>query len=174
MDRNEKTEDENTDRDKTMTILQLGSASMLRLNVKVNSKDIVAVIDTGAQVSIISDKVYEMLQNKPPIKKNIVMHGAGRDMKMKTFIIEPIDIGLGTRTYSSEVYIAHMDDDMLLGLAFMRRNHVQLDCCKQQIIINSDTFHMSYGKSKELPRVAKVILPSKTALPPNSAVHING
>lgn len=74
------------------------------------------------------------------------MHGAGRDMKMKTFIIEPIDIGIGTRTYSSEVYVAPMDDDMPLGLDFMRRNHVQLDCCKQQIIINSDTFNMSYGK----------------------------
>lgn len=113
------------------------------------AKDIVAVIDTGAEVTIISDKVYEMLQNKPPIKKHIVMHGAGRDMKMKTFIIEPIDIGIGTRTYSSEVYVAPMDDDMPLELDFMRRNHVQLDCCKQQIIINSDTFHMSYGKSKD-------------------------
>lgn len=42
-----------------------------------------------------------------------------------------------------------------------------------RFIINSDTFHMSYGKSQELPRIAKIILPSKTVLPPNSAVHIN-
>lgn len=58
-DRNEKTfsGDENRDRDKTMTILQLGPASMLRLTVKVNSNDIVAVIDTGTEVNIISDKV---------------------------------------------------------------------------------------------------------------------
>lgn len=102
------------------------------------------------------------------------MHGAGRDMKMKTFIIEPINICIETRTYSSEVYVAPMDAAMLLGLYFMWRNHAQLDCCKHQIIFNSDTFHMSYRKSKGLPRVAKVILPSKTALPSNSAVHING
>lgn len=109
MGKNEKTfsEDENTNKDKTMTILQLGSASMHRLNVKVNFKDIVAVIDTGAEVTIISNKVYEMLQNKPTI-----MHCAGRDMKMKTFIIIPIDIGIGTRTFSSEVYRTLMDDDI--------------------------------------------------------------
>lgn len=114
MGKNEKTfsEDENTNKDKTMTILQLGSASMHRLNVKVNFKDIVAVIDTGAEVTIISNKVYEMLQNKPTIKKHTVMHCAGRDMKMKTFIIEPIDIGIGTRTCSSEVYRTLMDDDI--------------------------------------------------------------
>lgn len=40
------------------------------------------------------------------------MHGAGRDMKMKTFIIEPIDIGIGIRTFSSEVYRTLMDDDI--------------------------------------------------------------
>lgn len=79
-DRNEKTfpGDENRDRDKTITILQLGSASMLRLNVKVIFKDIVAVIDTGAEITIISNEMFEMLQNKPPIKKHTVMHGAGR------------------------------------------------------------------------------------------------
>ena len=38
--------DESTDVDKTMTILQLGSASMLWLDVTVNSTDIAAVIDT--------------------------------------------------------------------------------------------------------------------------------
>lgn len=124
---------------------------MLRLNVEVNSKDIVAVKDTGAEVTIISDKVYEMLQNKPPIKKHTVMHGAGRDMKMKTLISEPIDINIGTRTYPSEVCVAPMDNDMLLGLVldFVRRNHVQLDCCEQQIIINSDTFHT--GKIRNSP-----------------------
>ena len=51
--------DESADVDKTMTILQLGSASMLRLDVKVNSTGIAAVIDTGAEVTIISDRVYE-------------------------------------------------------------------------------------------------------------------
>lgn len=48
-----------------------------------------------------------------------------------------------------------------------------LDCCKQQIMINSDTLHMSYVKSKELPKVSRVTVPNKTVLPPNSAVHIN-
>ena len=43
-----------------------------------------------------------------------MMHGAGRDMKMKTFIIGPV--GIGSRIYPSDVYVAPIDDDMLLGL----------------------------------------------------------
>ena len=166
----------NADIDKTMTILQLGSASMLRLNVKVNSKNITAVIDTGAEVTIISDKVYESLEAKPPVKKRTVMHGAGRNMTMNTCIIGPVDLEIGAKTYTSDVYVAPMDDDMLLGLDFMRKNRVVLDCCKQQIMINSDIFQMSYGKNTEqhIPKIAKVTVPNKTVLPPNSAVHING
>lgn len=41
------------DSDKTMTILQLGSASMLRLSLTVNSKTTVAVVDTAAEATII-------------------------------------------------------------------------------------------------------------------------
>lgn len=52
------------------------------------------------------------------------MYGVGCDMKMKIFIIELIDIGIGIRIYLFEVYIVFMDDDIFLGLDFMRRNYV--------------------------------------------------
>lgn len=63
---------------------------MLRVNLTVASKEIVAVIDTGAEVTIISDKIYESMQKKTPVKKHTIMHGVGRNMKMKTFIIGPV------------------------------------------------------------------------------------
>ena len=104
------------------------------------------------------------------------MLGVGRNMKMKRFIIGPVDIQIGTKIYPSEIYVAPMDDYMLLGLDFMRRNNVVLDCSKQQITINSDVLQLSFGRSKELhmPKVSKVTLPNRTVLPPNSAVHLNG
>ena len=94
----------------------------------------------------------------------------------ETFIIERADIHIGTKIYPSEIYVSPMDDDMLLGLDFMRRNNVVLDCSKQQITINYNVLQLSYGRSKELhiPKEFKDTLASKTFLPPNSAVHING
>lgn len=120
---------------------------MLRVNLTVASKQIVAVIDTGAKVSIISDKIFESMQNKPPVKIHTAMHGVGRNMK--TFIIGPVDMRIGTNTYSSEIYVAPMDDDILLGLNFLRRENVVLDCSKRQITINSDLLQLSFGRSKE-------------------------
>lgn len=108
------------DSDKTMTIFQLGSASMLRLSVIVNSRTTVAVVDTAAEATIISDKVYQSLKIKPPIRRHTFMHGAGRDMKMETFVIGPVDIRIGSCNYPSEIYVAPIDDEML-GLDFLHR-----------------------------------------------------
>lgn len=121
------------DSDKTMTILQLGSASMLFKN----SRTTVAVVDTAAEASIISDKVYQSLKIKPPIRRHTFMHGAGRDMKMETFIIGPVDIRIGSCNYPSEIYAAPIDDEMLLGLDFLHRNNVVIDCSNNQFSINS-------------------------------------
>lgn len=81
-----------TDSDKTMTIFQVGSASMLRLSLTVNSRTTVAVVDTAAKATIISDKVSQSLKIKPPIKRHTFICGAGRDMNMETFVIGPVDI----------------------------------------------------------------------------------
>lgn len=123
------------DSDKTMTILQLGSASMLFKNNC--SRTTVAVVDTAAEASIISDKVYQSLKIKPPIRRHTFMHGAGRDIKMETFIIGPVDIRIGSCNYPSEIYVAPIDDEMLLGLDFLHRNNVVIDCSNNQFSINS-------------------------------------
>jgi hypothetical protein len=53
------------------------------------------------------------LPSKPKYKRHTMMHGAGRDMKMKTFIIGPVNIGIGSRIYPSDIYGVPIDDDML-------------------------------------------------------------
>ncbi len=41
-----------------------------------------AVVDTAAQVTIISDRMFEQLDIKPPVRKKIVLQTAGRRMKI--------------------------------------------------------------------------------------------
>lgn len=46
-----------------------------------------------------------------------------------------------------EVYEAPMDDDMLLGLDLRGEIMYSWTAINNRFIINSDTFHLSYGKS---------------------------
>ena len=159
---------------KTITIKQLGVTSMFRVELQVNKTKVMAVVDTETEVTTISDKLYESLPSKPKSKRHTMMHGAGRDMKMKTFIIGPVNIGIGSRIYPSDIYVVPIDDDMLLGLDFLYKYIVILDCSKNKFVINGENLPMDYGKAKNVPEMSKVTVPGKTVIPLNSVIHING
>lgn len=96
---------------------------MLRFSLTVNSKTTVAVVDTAAEATIITDKPNQSLNIKPPIRRHTFMHGAGWDMKMDTLVIGPVDIKKGSCNYPSEINVAPINDEML-GLVFLHRNNV--------------------------------------------------
>jgi hypothetical protein len=70
--------------DRTFTILNSGTASMLRIPVVCNRRPMAAVIDSAAEVTILSDKIYNSLQEQPKILRKTVMYTAGRGMQMDT------------------------------------------------------------------------------------------
>lgn len=98
-----------------MFIGRMRSSSNINIKVDINK-----VPDTTAQVTIISDKLYESLIPKPPILKRVVLHAAGRDLKMTGCKVGPVIISIGSLAYPNvELYVAPVKDDMLLGLDFL-------------------------------------------------------
>ena len=47
------------------------------------------------------------------------MQAAGREMQMKGTLLQPVQIKIGNRRFKESVYVAPIEDDMLLGLDFM-------------------------------------------------------
>ncbi|CAG2232013.1 unnamed protein product [Mytilus edulis] len=60
----------------------LGSAHLFRCVVRIQNKEVNALIDTGSEVTILKDSVFDALTQKPYIIRETTMHGAGRDMRM--------------------------------------------------------------------------------------------
>jgi hypothetical protein len=103
--------------DRTFTILKTGTASMLRIPVVCNRRPMAAVIDSAAEVTILSDKIYNSLQDRPQILKKTVIYAAGRGMQMDTIIVGPVKLEVGSKSYCTDV--APIDDDMLTGMRSM-------------------------------------------------------
>ena len=85
---------------------------------------LLAVIDTAAEETIISDSIFRELQPSPPYLKKVILHTAGRDRMMDG--VGPVALKLGKTTYPEAVYVASIQDDMLLGLDFMLRHGVDI------------------------------------------------
>jgi hypothetical protein len=55
-------------------------------------------------------------------------------MKIDTFIVEPVNIQIGSKFYKTELYVALIGDDMLLGLNFMVTYNVTVDMGRSTFI----------------------------------------
>ncbi|XP_063411243.1 uncharacterized protein LOC134694174 [Mytilus trossulus] len=105
---------------------QWRSASMLRFTLKVQGQSVISVVDTAAEVTIISDKDFESFIKKPPIKRKTTMQAAERGMHMDAFVVGPVEMKIGERTYRTDIYVAPITNDILLGLDFLVRAKIVL------------------------------------------------
>ena len=99
---------------------------MLSVPVSLQGVKLLAVIDTAAEVTIISDSIFKELQPTPPYLKKVILHTAGRDLRMDGFVVCSVTLKLGGITFPEAVYVALIQDDMLLGLDFMLRHAVDI------------------------------------------------
>ena len=93
----------------------------------VQATPVTAIVDSAAEVTIISDKVYNKLKPKPPVKKHAILHTAGRDMSMKGFIVGPVNVQLGSLTFEEDLYVAPIQDEMLLGIDILQERKINIE-----------------------------------------------
>ncbi|VDI04227.1 Hypothetical predicted protein [Mytilus galloprovincialis] len=85
------------------------------------------------------------------------------------------EIELRVRRYTvggGYVYVAPIDDDMLLGLNFMVAYGVTVDLEKLTFNIGGEMLEMSPGPKRSIPVVSKVVIGKRTVVPPHSVVHV--
>ena len=118
--------DTDEEEDGAVTVLKLSNWVMFRVPVEVQGMQLQAVVDTAAQVTLVSEEFYKSLDPAPPIRKEVVMNTAGKGMQMNEYIAGPFQVVLGTHQFSVEIYVAPIEEDMLLGLDFLKANGVSL------------------------------------------------
>ena len=157
-----------------ISICQFPSSSMLSVPVSLQDVTLQAVVDTAAAVTIISDSIFRELQPTPPYLKKVILHTAGRDMKMEGFVVGPVALKLGEITFPEAVYVAPIQDDMLLGLDFLLRHGVdiKLDDMCLDLRRNGEKVPIEVKRrvtSKD-SAVAKVTIEKTVKMPPNSVL----
>lgn len=73
------------------------------------------------EVNIISEEVFNGLDNKPEKLDTIVIKTAGKDLKFESFLTGQAELKIGRFSFTEKVYVAPIEDEMLLGLDFMQK-----------------------------------------------------
>ena len=121
-----------------------------------------------------SEEFYKSLDPAPPIRKEVVMNTAGKGMQMNGYIAGPFQVVLGTHLFTVEIYVAPIEEDMLLGLDFLEANGVSLHLKEKELQIAGDVIPMSLGTGSPLvnEKEAGVFLAKGCKVPPNSVMRV--
>ena len=157
-----------------VTVLNLPNGVMFRVPVEVQDMQLQAVVDTAAQVTRVSEEFYKSLDPAPPIRREVVMNTAGKGMQMNGYIAGPFQVVLGTHQFSVEIYLAPIEEEMLLGLDFLEANGVSLHLKEKKLEIAGEVIHMSLGAGSPLvnEKETGVSLVKGCKVPPNSVMRV--
>lgn len=92
----------------------------------VNGLALDAVVDTGADVSVLSKEAYQLMEPRLPVKECITMLQAGKDSEIEGFIAGPFNILISPYN-EADLQVTPLKDRMLLCLDVLFDRRVRLD-----------------------------------------------
>lgn len=142
--------------------------------VQVGKTEVRAIVDTAAQVTIISDKIYNSLRKQPPKLRLVKLLAAGRDMAMNGFVAGPFRVKIGSNWYSQDLYVAPIEHDMLLGVDILiDRGQSILDMGRGILHFDGMTISLDSVSKTAAAKVARVRVQKRMVIPPQSVAKVN-
>ena len=86
--------------------------------IEIRGKPASAVIDTGAQVTIVNSQFFDSLNCSLP-SEPVILKGIDPEKSAEGYVVRKVPLTLGGRSYKWDLYVALIEDELLLGLDFM-------------------------------------------------------
>ena len=145
-------------------------ALTMMVPIWIGSRQVMAVVDTAAQVTIISCALSEELGCEPPVEK-VQLRNAQQDSWMDGGIHERFGFQLGSRKYYWDVIEADIGDSFIIGIDFLKSVKCKIDLDGNNLeLANGDRIPatMKRNADGEAVHVSRVLLHRKTTIPPKS------
>ena len=107
--------------------------------VSIHGMVVDAVVDTAAEITIISQRVYKSLKPRPGGCKEMNVRLASDGASMAAGCLSEVEIGIGEYQCHHPVYVAALQDSMLLSIDFLQVNHICLSCGSGEFWFNGFT-----------------------------------
>ena len=143
----------------------------LTIPVKINNKVVMAVVDTGAEVSVISHVFASGLRKPLRRQHQVKLRGVEKESSMLGYRLEASDLEIDGSVYPWNLYESEIKDEFILGLDFLRFHKVKIDLEKNIVQISKSTIPaVMRREKKEMPyQVSRVRCAKRVVVPPHTA-----
>ena len=126
------------EKDKMFSINKLQSDSSVKVHMFLENIPTLAVIDTAADVTVVSNSFFKELKEIPKFITNIKMHAAGENQILEAKQFGPVKLTIGKQTISHDIFVAPIHDDILLGIDILRKLEAKIDLGQNQLTLKND------------------------------------
>ena len=156
-----------------VTVCMLRSVSKFTVPVQIEELKIDAVLDSAAEVTIISDRVYESMSAPPGKLYDVRLDTAGRQLSMRGFVAGPFKLKIGRSLYEGQVYVAPIEQDMLFGVDIMKKGSAAIDMGRNVFRFKGQEISMNNQEGGDHnPQVARITVAKRIVIAPNSAAQV--
>ena len=150
-------------------LLNLPQGKSITVDAHIQGSKVTAVIDTAAQVSLVSTRLGERLDLKPT-EECVRLHNAQADSWMEGRVLQPVGIQLGGRHYQWQLVEADISDPFILGLDFLEANGGKIDLGLHTLELNGGgkIFAKIVHNGEEGYHVSRVTVRKRVTVPPMS------
>lgn len=149
-------------------------AVTLKAPIVVEGKEVKCVVDTGAEVTVMSEKTFLSIPEgrRPTLKRavrNLVVAEAGR--KMGTLGVADLNIKIGPLTFVWSIYVCPIGDDLLLGCDIIDEKNITINT-KRGLEVDGQWVDCDVCRKSD--KVSRVLLKESVTVPPNTEVILPG
>ncbi|CAC5358486.1 unnamed protein product [Mytilus coruscus] len=139
--------------------------------ISINDVTVNAVIDTAAQVTLMSEEFAKKLKLPVIFKGSLMLKGAGKDNSITARYTERVKVGKTDTKW--KIIVAKINDQVILGLDFLKHLDAGIDLTDLSITIRGETHLINEVKSENSSfKICRITLEETLIVPPNSTVRL--
>lgn len=145
-------------------------AKTLYIPVKVEQQQVLAVVETAAQVSVMSRRFFERLKPRPKLTTTIILKGAGEFSEMEARVAGKVLFRIGQIKIKWNMVVADITDDVILGIDFLEHQKAGINLTDYSIELRGEKIPstvISTEHEKKM-KIYRVKLAKRTVVPPYS------
>ena len=147
--------------------------------LKLDDSDVEAVVDSGAQATVMSDELYKSLKNPPKIAEKVLLKTASKGDGFGGYYIPKATLTFGKLSFTCSIYVGPVTDSFILGLDFLLPVEGVIDLGRHTITVKDKHGNVNITPAKlvhnsgESMKVCRLTLEKRTVVPPMSKIGIS-
>ncbi|CAC5398292.1 unnamed protein product [Mytilus coruscus] len=145
----------------------------LVLQITINGKQVDAIVDTAAQVTVINFDFAKSLNPAIEVKEPVILKGAGKDNSISAKYTVRVAIKVGKTETRWRVIVADITGPVILGLDVLQHIKAVINLVDLTITVDGEKLPATVLNAKnDKIKICRVKLGKDVIVPPQSQVHL--